>query len=76
MRSHSLLAVGVWCLCAIVVFAQPPRTDRVLPGLNQSGFVQLPNQWKLKPAGKHIDLGDFPVNIAIHPTGQFAAVLH
>src|SRR5262249_46121315 len=50
--------------------------DRVLPGLRQNGFVQLPNQWQLKPAGRHLELGDFPVNIAIHPTGQFAAVLH
>lgn len=50
--------------------------DRVLPGLRQNGFVQLPNQWQLKPAGRHIELGDFPVNIAFHPTGQFAAILH
>ena len=50
--------------------------ERVLPGLTQDGFVQLPNQWRLKPAGRHLELGDFPVNIALHPTGQFAAVLH
>ncbi len=50
--------------------------ERVLPGLRKDGFVQLPNQWQLRPAGKHIEVGDLPVNIAIHPTGQFAAVLH
>ncbi|MBN9521896.1 beta-propeller fold lactonase family protein [bacterium] len=50
--------------------------ERELPGLRKDGFVQLPNQWKLKPAGRHLELGDFPVNVAIHPTGQFAAVLH
>ena len=49
---------------------------RVLPGLRKNGFVQLPNQWQLKPAGKHLDLGDLPVNVQLHPTGQFAAVLH
>ncbi|HSQ57754.1 MAG TPA: beta-propeller fold lactonase family protein [Gemmata sp.] len=49
--------------------------ERVLPGLRKDGFVQLPNQWSLKPAGKHVEVGDFPVNIAIHPTGQFAAIL-
>ena len=49
--------------------------ERLLPGLRRDGFVQLPNQWSLKPAGRHIELGDFPVNIAIHPTGEFAAVL-
>lgn len=49
---------------------------RVLPGLQRDGFVQLPNLWKLKPTGQQIDVGDFPVNIQFHPTGQFAAVLH
>jgi YVTN family beta-propeller protein len=49
--------------------------DRVLPGLRKDGFVQLPNQWSLRPAGRHIEVGDFPVNIALHPTGEFAAVL-
>jgi YVTN family beta-propeller protein len=56
--------------------AEGKPLDRVLPGLRQNGFVQLPNQWQLRPAGRHIELGDFPVNIAFHPTGQFAAVLH
>ncbi|CAN5388092.1 hypothetical protein BH11PLA2_BH11PLA2_08440 [soil metagenome] len=51
-------------------------TTRVLPGIQKGGFVQLPNQWRLKPAGKQIEVGDLPSNIQIHPTGQFAAVLH
>src|SRR5215213_3648464 len=50
--------------------------DRVLPGFRKDGFVQLPNQWQLKPAGRHIEVGDLPVNIVFHPTGQFAAILH
>ena len=47
-----------------------------LPGLRPDGSVLLPNQWSLRPAGKQIPLGDFPVNIAVHPGGRFAAVLH
>ena len=47
-----------------------------LPGLRPDGFVLLPNQWSLRPAGKQIPLGDLPVNIALHPAGRFAAVLH
>jgi YVTN family beta-propeller protein len=54
--------------------AKPP--ERLLPGLRRDGFVQLPNQWRLKPTGRQLELGDFPVNIALHPTGQFAAILH
>src|SRR6476661_1733961 len=92
MRSQSLLAAGGLLLGTVMLFAwtrpaDEPKAeknaapaskplDRVLPGLRQDGFVQLPNQWRLKPAGRHIEMGDFPVNIAIHPTGQYAAVLH
>lgn len=49
---------------------------RVLPGIQIDGTVQLPNQWKLRPAGRAMEVGDFPVNIAIHPSGQYIAVLH
>src|SRR5438046_6444133 len=30
----------------------------------------------LSPTGKQLVVGDFPVNIAVHPGGKFAAVLH
>ena len=52
------------------------RVVQVLPGLQKDGFMQLPNQWKLNPAGTHVEVGDLPSHIQIHPTGQFAAVLH
>src|SRR5206468_4771447 len=29
-----------------------------------------------RPAGKQVPVGDFPINIALHPGGAFAAVLH
>jgi DNA-binding beta-propeller fold protein YncE len=88
MRVQSLLAAGVLLVGAVGLFGwsrpddppkraatPPPLVERELPGLRKDGFVQLPNQWRLKPAGRHIELGDFPVNIALHPTGQYAAVL-
>ena len=52
----------------------PPQVE--LPGARADGSVLLPNQWSLRPAGKQILLGDFPVNIAVHPAGKYAAVLH
>ncbi len=36
----------------------------------------LPNQWSLRPAGELMELGDFPVNMVLHPTEPFAAILH
>ena len=47
-----------------------------LPGQRPDGSVLLPNQWALRPAGEQIAVGDFPVNLALHPGGRFAAVLH
>src|SRR6266852_2844456 len=47
-----------------------------VPGQMADGAVRLPNQWFLRPVGKQIVLGDFPVNIAVHPDGKFAAILH
>jgi YVTN family beta-propeller protein len=47
-----------------------------LPGQQPSGEVLLPTQWSLRPAGAQIALGDFPVNVAVHPEGPWAAVLH
>ncbi|HVZ56279.1 MAG TPA: bifunctional YncE family protein/alkaline phosphatase family protein [Chitinophagaceae bacterium] len=36
--------------------------------------VQLPNGWRLNPAGKSLLLGDLPLNLAVSPTGRFLAV--
>ncbi|MGE3807487.1 MAG: bifunctional YncE family protein/alkaline phosphatase family protein [Gemmataceae bacterium] len=51
-------------------------TKRELPGMQDSGAVLLPNQWSLRPVGKHLLLGDFPVNLALHPSGEWLAALH
>jgi len=47
-----------------------------LPGQRADGSVLLPNQWSLRPVGQQVVLGDFPVNIAVHPDNRFVAVLH
>src|SRR5439155_1168724 len=56
--------------------AKPATPPRILPGVLASGVIQLPNQWSLRPAGRQVTLGDFPVNIAVHPTGRWLAILH
>jgi YVTN family beta-propeller protein len=47
-----------------------------LPGRKADGSVLLPNHWSLRPVGKQVELGDLPINVAVHPGGRFAAVLH
>jgi DNA-binding beta-propeller fold protein YncE len=56
--------------------AAPAAPVRILPGIQPSGEVLLPNGWSLRPAGRQLPLGDFPINIAIHPSGNWLAVLH
>jgi DNA-binding beta-propeller fold protein YncE len=56
--------------------ARPERPPRLLPGVTGRGVVQLPNQWSLRPVGKQLLLGDFPVNLALHPSGKWLAALH
>src|SRR5436309_12352333 len=68
-----ILAGLIFC-----VRAQQPTQPiaEQLPGPQADGSVLLPNLWSLRPAGKQVLLGDFPVNIAVHPSGKWAAVLH
>ncbi|MSU31718.1 MAG: hypothetical protein EXS25_03460 [Pedosphaera sp.] len=47
-----------------------------LPGAKLDGSILLPNQWSLRPVGKQVVLGDFPVNMAVHPSGKFVVILH
>src|SRR5271169_1923752 len=55
---------------------QPTKPLRTLPGVEPDGAIRLHNTWRLMPAGKQIELGDYPVQIVVHPTGEFLAVLH
>jgi DNA-binding beta-propeller fold protein YncE len=53
-----------------------PRPPVRLPGVQPSGGILLPNQWSLRPAGRQIKLGDFPVHVAVHPHEPWAAISH
>ena len=72
-----LVIVGA-CSSSRLVLTQRDLARGVpeVPGARRDGSVMLPNQWSLRPVGRQIPLGDFPVNIAVSPNGRFAAVLH
>jgi DNA-binding beta-propeller fold protein YncE len=85
--SSRRLAVGLLSLAVfyggragVSAWADEPQpakaSSQLWPGLQPDGSMLLPNQWSLRPAGTHIEMGDFPVNIALSPNGRFAAVLH
>jgi len=77
-KKAGLFAVGLAVLAGLMNAGalQPPPGTADLPGLRKDGSVLLPNQWSLRPVGLQVPLGDFPVNIAVHPDGRYAAVLH
>ncbi len=78
MTSRLLAGTAAFALAFSALAAEKPTTDNKprWPGRQPDGSVLLPNMWSLRPAGKQVDLGDFPVNIAVHPGGRFAAILH
>lgn len=86
MQKHSIVAgtvltVALAGLLAAITTAEQPASPivaakRLLPGPRADGFIQLPNGWRLRPAGRQTEVGDFPVHLAIHPGGKFLAALH
>ena len=86
MRRSLVAVLLLLALCALLFVtlgqAEDVRSNsktaraRVLPGIQANGFVQLPNQWSLKPVGRQVRVGDFPVNLALHPSGLWLAALH
>ena len=74
MRFHRRVIVCGWLILAGAAGAAPGT--RTLPGLQPDSFVRLHNQWLIRPAGTQVELGDFPVNLAVDRTGRYAAALH
>src|SRR5689334_2398098 len=66
-------------ICTLLIQSAPDGAElnpNTWPGPQEDGSVLLPNLWSLRPAGKQVLLGDFPVNVAVHPSGKWAAALH
>ena len=38
------------------------------------GVTLLPNGWRIAPAGSHLDVGDLPLAMAIHPDGRHVVI--
>ncbi len=67
-------------LLALSLVLVPPLTgdepaDRpARPGPSGQGVTLLPNGWRIAPAGRHLDVGDLPLAMALHPDGQHLVV--
>jgi YVTN family beta-propeller protein len=59
----------------------PAGTDRAAaaeatlrPGPQGGGVTLLPNGWRIAPAGRHLDAGDLPLAMALHPDGRHLVI--
>lgn len=64
MRSLFLVTIVIF-LC----YAGVTQSSTILPKK-----VTLPNGWSLSPAGRHLPLGDLPLNIVVSASGNLLAV--
>ena len=77
--SRRIFQICLLSAFAMVAAAEEPAglsPGRPLPGYQKDHSVLLPNQWSLRPTGTQVELENFPVNVAVRPQGDFAAVLH
>src|ERR1700693_2185939 len=68
---------GVSCVCLLVGIAavagaqKRPEIER--PGVER-GATLLPNGWKIKPAGRHMNVGDLPLAVVESADGRYLIV--
>lgn len=80
MRARGIVSVlGIALLvvsAAGVTIAQrtPPQPAPQRPGVLGAGVTLLPNGWKISPVGKHLPIGDLPLNMTFSADGKFLIV--
>src|SRR5215467_1455370 len=78
MRSNvlfGLAGIGLAVASAAgVVIAQRADPQPVWPGTLGGGETLLPNGWRIAPAGRHMTIGDLPLNLVLSPDGRYLIV--
>src|SRR4051812_19854611 len=67
-----LLTVVAWAAIRTMAQAGPPPS--ALPGSLTDGTTMLPNGWRVQPAGKHLKVGDMPLNLMQTPDSKYLIV--
>lgn len=76
VASAALAAVGLVFLMSTAGAAGPTGPVRPSVNINRpvpAGATLLPNGRLVSPGGRNVDLGDFPVGVAVSPDGRLAA---
>jgi YVTN family beta-propeller protein len=66
--------VLVISFAAIFLLAGDQKQAPRLPGPESGKSYLLPNGWSLSPAGRHVQVGDFPMALVLHPDGKHLLV--
>jgi YVTN family beta-propeller protein len=67
-----LVTIVAWA--AIRTTAQSAPAPNALPGSLTDGTTMLPNGWRVQPAGKHLKVGDMPLNLVQTPDSKYLIV--
>jgi YVTN family beta-propeller protein len=75
-QARILLAI---CVTVVTVGVLRTRADwpgstLAVPGALTDGSTLLPNGWRLSPAGKHVKVGDLPLNVLQTPDSKYLIV--
>jgi DNA-binding beta-propeller fold protein YncE len=74
-RGAVLLLVFGACVVGIVgSYAQRGAIPAPRPGPARGGTTLLPNGWRIAPAGRHIQVGDLPLNMVQSPDGRYLVI--
>src|SRR3954471_1795084 len=74
-RAGALVVFGIVVgAAALSPLAQRGPTAPVWPGYMGEGITLLPNGWRIAPEGRHVTVGDLPMNAVPSPDGRFLAI--
>src|SRR3954452_18252000 len=59
---------------SIAPLAQRGPTAPIWPGYQGEGITLLPNGWRIAPEGRHVTVGDLPMNVVASPDGRLLAI--
>ena len=68
-----LLVLGAW-YATLYTPAQSASAPAAVPGNLTDGTTLLPNGWRIQPAGKHVRVGDMPLNLTQTPDSKYLVV--
>jgi YVTN family beta-propeller protein len=70
----ALMILGTCVAGMVGTIAQRGSLPPAWPGRQANGATLLPNGWRIAPAGRHVLVGDLPLNMAPSPDGRFLVI--